>query len=485
MSEDIRALEPKLLWENFYQLTQIPRPSKKELKAAEFVAEFGRKLSLETIMDEVGNVIIRKPATSGYENAKGIVLQAHVDMVPQANSGSNFNFETDPIDAFINGDWVTANNTTLGADNGIGVATALAILESKEVKHGPLEVLITIDEETGMTGAFALKPDVLKSEILINLDSEDETDLSVGCAGGMNVDFEWTYEGTEKAPEEGTFFQITIKGLKGGHSGLDIHLGRGNAIKLMGELLKQAIAFDDIRVAALDCGNMRNAIPREAFAKVVVPNDLINEFEALMNEYEAEIVNELGVTEPNLKLEVEKIEAVEDLIPEMIQDDVINAICAAPNAIIRMSDTMPGVVETSSNLSILKSSKGKISGMCLVRSFVDSAKEVVASSLQSCFELAGAKVSFGGEYPGWKPNPKSEVLATMKAVYSNLNKKEPNIVAMHAGLECGILGATYPNWDMISVGPTIRFPHSPDEKVHIESVQRFWKFLTSVLAEMK
>lgn len=485
MSEQIRTLEPKLLWENFYRLTQIPRPSKRELKAAEFVAEFGRKLNFETIMDEVGNVIIRKPATPGYESAKGVILQAHIDMVPQANSGINFDFENDPIDAYIDGEWVTANNTTLGADNGIGVSTALAILESKEIKHGPLEVLITVDEETGMTGAFAMKPKVLKGDILINLDSEDETDLSVGCAGGIDVDFEWTYEGVEKASEDGAFFQITIKGLKGGHSGLDIHLGRGNAIKLMGELLKQAIAFDDIRVAELDCGNMRNAIPREAFAKVFVPEELVEEFEALIKEYEAEIVNELGATEPNLEVTIDKIDAVNYLLPQMVQDDVINAICAVPNAIIRLSDTMPGVVESSTNISILKSVKGKIKGMCLVRSFVDSAKEVVASSLQSCFELAGAKVSFGGEYPGWKPNPNSEILAVMKGIYTDLNSQDPNIVAMHAGLECGILGATYPNWDMISVGPTIRFPHSPDEKVHIESVQRFWKFLTRVLEEMK
>jgi dipeptidase D len=480
MSEEIKYLEPQEVWGHFYSITQMPRPSKKEQKAAEAIKAFGESLGLETIKDEAGNIIIRKPATPGYENRKTIILQGHIDMVPQANSGSNFNFETDPIDAYIDGEWVTARDTTLGADNGIGVAVAMAILKSKTIEHGPIEVLVTVDEETGMTGALELKPGLLKGDILINLDTEDEDEISVGCAGGVNVNATWSFN--DAAIIEGDkAFEIAITGLKGGHSGLDIHLGRGNACKLMGRLLKDAIRECDARLASINCGNMRNAIPREGFAVVSIDATVVEDFKNLIADTFETWTNELSRIEPNLKLEVKEVEMPAVLIPEMVQDDVVNALCAAVNGIMRMSDSMPGVVETSNNVSIVRSEKDRITVQCLTRSFIDSARDSIASSLESCFELAGAKVVISGAYPGWKPNPDSEILTVMQKTYQQVHGKDVSVVAMHAGLECGILGATYPNWDMISVGPTIKHPHSPDEKVHIKSVERFWTFIKEVL----
>ena len=480
MSEEIRTLEPKTIWENFYQITQIPRPSKKEQKAAQFIKEFGEKLGLKTTMDATGNVIIRKAATPGFENLKTVVLQGHIDMVPQANSGSVFNFETDPIDAYIDGEWVTARETTLGADNGIGVAIAMAILQSKTIEHGPLEILVTIDEESGMTGAFGLAPGVLNGDILINLDTEDENEISVGCAGGINVNAKWSFQDEKKVSGD-LAFEIKIAGLKGGHSGLDIHLGRGNACKMMGRLLKRAIKEHGVRLSSIQCGNMRNAIPREGFALVTADKNNVGGFESMINDMRAIWINEFGKVEQDLSLEISEKEMPKSIIPEMVQDDLVNAICAARNGIMRMSDSMPGVVETSSNLSIVRSSAGAIEIQCLTRSFVNTARDGIASSLESCFQLAGAKVEFRGAYPGWKPNPDSDILKIMRTSYAKLRGKNASEMAMHAGLECGILGATYPNWEMVSVGPTIKHPHSPDEKVHIQSVARFWKFLVDTL----
>jgi len=480
MSEEIKILEPKSLWENFYAITQIPRPSKNEMKAALFIKEFGEKLGLESMQDQAGNVVIRKPATLGFENRKTIILQSHIDMVPQANSNVTFNFDTDPIDAYVEGDWVTARDTTLGADNGIGVAASLAILQSSEIKHGPLEVLVTIDEETGMTGALELKSGLMKGDILLNLDTENEDEISVGCAGGVDVNASWAFVDDEIVTGDKAF-GISVTGLKGGHSGLDIHLGRGNACKIVARLLKKAIANYHARLASIKCGNVRNAIPREGFAVITVPAGMVNPFLDFVKELQEICFNELGSVEPNLKIEAKEVAFPTTLIPEMIQDDVVNAICAARNGIIRMSDSMPGVVETSTNLSIVQSEKGKIEIKCLTRSFVDSARDGIASSLESCFKLAGAKVQIYGAYPGWKPNPSSEILAISKQTFLDLKGSEPGVVAMHAGLECGILGATYPNWDMISIGPTIQNPHSPDERVHIQSVGSFWKVLLKIL----
>jgi dipeptidase D len=480
MSKEIRNIEPREIWGNFYELTQQPRPSKKERNAALFLKAFGEKLGLETSMDEAGNVIIRKPASPGFENRKTVVLQGHIDMVPQANSGSSFNFEKDAIDAYIDGNWVTARDTTLGADNGIGVAAAMAVLQSKTLKHGPIEVLVTVDEETGMTGAFALEPKVLDGDILINLDSEDENEISVGCAGGVDVNAEWEYQDDASVTGD-VAYKIEITGLHGGHSGLDIHLGRGNACKLMGRLLKKVIRDNGARLASIDCGNMRNAIPREGMAVVTLDSSQAGAFEKVISETGKIWQNELGSVEENLSLKAGKTEMPALLIPEMVQDDVVNAVCAARNGVMRMSDSMPGVVETSTNFSIVRSSKGRVDVQCLTRSFIDTARDGIASSLESCFELAGAKVRIEGAYPGWKPNPESEILRIMRDTFEGMNGKKAGEVAMHAGLECGILGAKYPNWDMVSIGPTIKNPHSPSEKVHIESVARFWKFLVKVL----
>ncbi len=481
MSNEIANLEPKLLWENFYKLTQIPRPSKKELKAAEAVAEFGRSLGLETIQDETGNVIIRKPATPGMENKKGVILQGHIDMVPQKNSDKVHDFEKDPIETYIEDGWVTANGTTLGADNGIGVAAAMAVLQSDDIEHGPLEVLVTIDEETGMTGANELKPGVLKGDILLNMDSEDEGELYVGCAGGTNANITFTFKEYPFPSHNSKAYKLSITGLKGGHSGLDINIGRANANKLLFRFLKYAVANLGVRLSSVDGGSLRNAIPREAFAVVAVPEENDNKFKEALKEYEAIFKKEYSSTEPGLKFEAEKVEHPDFIMNEVVQDDVINSIQACPNGVIRMSADMEGLVETSTNLAIVKSDKEHVYIQCLIRSSVDTAKEDVESMHDSLFRLAGAEINFDGHYPGWKPNLNSPILKAMQDVYQNKWGKIPEIKGIHAGLECGILGNTYPNWDMISFGPTIRYPHSPDEKVNIESVKKFWEFLVETL----
>jgi dipeptidase D len=481
MSDEIRNLEPKLLWENFYKLTQMPRPSKKELKAAEAIAEFGRSLGLETIQDEVGNVIIRKPATPGMENRKGIILQGHIDMVPQKNSDKEHDFEKDPIETYIEDGWVTANGTTLGADNGIGVAAAMAILQSDDIEHGPLEVLVTIDEETGMTGANELKPGILKGDILLNMDSEDEGELYVGCAGGTNANIRFSFKEYPFPSHHSAAYKLSITGLKGGHSGLDINIGRANANKLLFRFLKYAVANLGVRLSSIDGGSLRNAIPREAFAVLAVPEENKDDFIAAVKEYEAIYQNEYSSTEPGLVMTAEEVGHPDFIMNEVVQDDLINAIEACPNGVIRMSADMEGLVETSTNLAIIKSDKEGVDVRCLIRSSVDSARDWVESMHESLFRLAGAEIWFDGRYPGWKPNLDSPILKAMQDVYQKNWGKIPEIKGIHAGLECGILGNTYPNWDMISFGPTIRYPHSPDEKVNIESVKKFWDFLVETL----
>lgn len=480
MSEEIRNLEPKALWEYFYQLTQIPRPSKKEQKAVEYVKKFGEDLGLETIVDHVGNVIIRKPATPGYEDRKGVIFQGHLDMVPQANSDSDHDFEKDPIDAFVDGEWVTARGTTLGADNGMGVAAAMAVLASKEVEHGPIEALFTIDEETGMTGAFELKPGLLKGDILLNMDSEDEGELYVGCAGGIDGNFKFNAE-LESAPSAHKAYKLVVKGLKGGHSGMDIPLERGNANIILFRYLKHATERYGIRVSQVEGGSLRNAIPREAVATILIPDNRAAELNDCVARFEGIVKNELASVEPDLAFVAEKTEMPAKVMNKEIQDKLIKAILGCPNGVIRMSQDMKGLVETSTNLAVVKSIDNEILVQCLLRSSVDTAKEALAESIGSVFELAGAKVVFEGEYPGWKPNMDSEILKTMQNVYNNLYGKIPEIKAIHAGLECGLLGGVYPNWDMISFGPTIRFPHSPDEKVNIETVQKFYNWILETL----
>jgi len=482
MSNEISKLNPVEVWENFHQLTLIPRPSHHEEQVRKFIFEYGKKLGLETIQDETGNVIIRKPATSGMEKRKGVILQGHLDMVPQKNSDKDHDFTKDPIETIIDGEWVKANGTTLGSDNGIGVAAALAVLASKELAHGPIEALFTATEETGMDGAIGLKSGILKGEILINMDSEDEGELYVGCAGGEDAYAQFTF--TEvSVPAESIGFKLNVTGLKGGHSGLDIALGRGNANKIFFRLLKEVYKTCGVRLSSISGGNLRNAIPREAFGVITVPYEKADKLVGQIAGLTTIIKRELSATEPTLKIELSKIEMPVSLIDEKTQINLTHAIVACPNGVIRMSDSMPGLVETSTNLAIVKSDNETktINISCLMRSSVDTSRAELGSRMDSVFTLAGADVTLKGGYPGWKPNMESPILKTMQQVYQTKFGRIPEIKAIHAGLECGILGGTYPHWDMISFGPTIRFPHSPDEKVNIESVGKFWDFLVETL----
>jgi dipeptidase D len=479
MSEEIRSIEPVEVWENFYQLTQIPRPSKKEAKIIAFMKKFGEDLGLETIVDHVGNVIVKKPATPGMEDRKGIILQGHLDMVPQSNSDVNHNFETDPIDAFIDEDWVKARGTTLGADNGMGVAATMAVLQSKTLVHGPIEALFTIDEETGMTGAFELKPNVLSGDILMNLDSEDEGELYIGCAGGIDGNIELAYT-KEKTPANVKAYKLCVKGLKGGHSGVDIYLGRGNSNIILFRILKTAKHLN-INLASVLGGSLRNAIPRESYAVITVPTDKASDFEQLLKKQQEILGTEIITVDPELKINIEPTDLPTEVFSKNSQETLTNLILSIPNGVIRMSNEMHGLTETSTNLAIVVSKENVVKISCLLRSSVDSAKDQLAEVMDSVCKLAGAKATFDGAYPGWNPNPNSAILATMLKGYETQFGKIPEIKAIHAGLECGLLGGVYPNWDMISFGPTIRFPHSPDEKVKIKSVKKFWDFLVETL----
>jgi len=480
MSKDISNLNPKEIWKNFYSLTQIPRPSKHEDAIQDFMMKFGNDLGLETIKDEVGNIIIKKPATPGMEDRKGVILQGHLDMVPQANSDKKHDFTKDPIDAYVDGEWVTADGTTLGADNGMGVAAAMAVLESKDLTHGPIEALFTADEETGMTGAFGLEAGVLGGDILLNMDSEDEGELYIGCAGGIDATATFEYKEAH-IPNNMVAYKLIAKGLKGGHSGMDIPLGRGNSNKIMFRFLKQAASEYKIRISKVIGGSLRNAIPREAFVTLVVPEEHVADFENAVDFFEEMVASELSSVEPDFSFSCKETEMPDSVIDEKTQKNLINAVYACPNGVMRMSNDMEGLVETSTNLAIVKSGNFKIEVQSLLRSSVESAKKDLAEMIDSVFTLAGADIKFDGAYPGWKPNPKSEILEIMKEVYNNTYGKIPDIKAIHAGLECGLLGAVYPKWDMISFGPTIRNPHSPDEKVNIETVEKFWNYLVETL----
>lgn len=477
---NISELNPKSVWKHFYSLTQIPRPSKKEERAILFLEKFGNDLGLETIKDGIGNIIIRKPATPGMENRKGIILQAHIDMVPQKNSDKVHDFEKDPIQPRIVDGWVYATGTTLGADNGLGLAVAMAVLESKDLVHGPVEALFTVDEETGMTGARMLQPGIIKGDILINLDSEDEGELYVGCAGGLDATATFTYK-NEKTPAGLAGYKLSVTGLKGGHSGMDIVLGRGNANKTIVRLLLPLIEEFGARVASIEGGSLRNAIPREAFAHLAIAASNEKGAKDLVARHLAEIKSELSAHEPDLNIVLERADLPAEVIDAGTALKAVLAVYGSPNGVERMSDAMPGLVETSNNLAIVKSENGKIQVKCLMRSSVDSAKDILAQSLGSVFKLAGAEVEFTGGYPGWKPNMNSDILSTMKEVYKDLYGREPEVKAIHAGLECGILGGIYSNWDMISCGPTIRSPHSPDERVNIETVEKWWNYVIKVL----
>jgi dipeptidase D len=480
MNKELLKLEPKQVWKNFVSLTQIPRPSKSEDKIQEFMMSFGEKLGLETIKDEVGNIIIRKPATKGLEKRRGVILQGHLDMVPQKNSDTIHDFKKDPIQAFVDGDWVTAKGTTLGADNGMGVAAIMSILESKDLPHGPIEALFTCDEETGMTGAFGLKAGMLYGDILMNLDSEDEGELYIGCAGGVDTSAVMTYE-KKDVPAKSTAFKVSVSGLKGGHSGVDIPLQRGNANKIIFRFLWHALKNHEIRLSSIDGGSLRNAIPREAFAVITVANSEASKLQKYALEFENIIKTELKEVDPGFIFKLEKSETPKFVMDKKTTKNLIFAIRSTIHGAVRFVDNMPEIPETSTNLAIVKSEKGKILIGNLVRSSVDSAKDNLKEEIESIFTLAGAQVTHEGEYPGWRPDFNSSILNTMKEMYNKQFGKVPEVKIIHAGLECGLLGGVYPKWDMISFGPTIRFPHSPDEKVHIASVKKFWEFLTETL----
>lgn len=479
MNTNIRNLEPKVLWGHFADLNAVPRPSKKEEKVIQFMIEFGKKIGLETFKDEVGNVIIRKPATRGFENRKAIVLQSHLDMVCQKNNDTIFDFETQGIQMFVEGDWVKANGTTLGADNGLGVAAIMAILESKTIEHPAIEALFTIDEETGMTGAQGLKGELLQGEILLNLDTENDDEIDIGCAGGVDVSASRTYN-EEAVGDNVTAYKISVKGLQGGHSGMDIHKEFGNANKLMNRILFDGFENYGLRIASLHGGGLRNAIPRESEAIVVIDTISKEAFELDFKEISDEIKNEFP-NEPTLVITVEAIEKPSRVMDLGVQEGILRAIYTAHNGVYAMSKTIEGLVQTSNNIANVVVSEGKISIKCLTRSSVESSKFDLANALRSAFELSGCEVTFTGSYPGWEPKADSQILKVLSEQYEKLFNEKPNIVACHAGLECGILGQNYPKMDMISFGPTILGAHSPDERANIISVQKFWKFLIEIL----
>ena len=481
MNTELSKLYPHKMWEIFANICAIPHPSKHEEKILAWLKEWAKINRIEYEQDETGNIVLRKPATPGFENRVPVVFQGHIDMVPQANSDSKHNFVTDPIEPRICDDgWVRANGTTLGADNGMGCAAAMAILLDKNMEHGPIEVLVTVDEETGMTGAFGLKPGFVKGDILMNLDSEDEGELYVGCAGGMDATFELEYN-IKPVPADTLGYEISVTGLKGGHSGMDIVLGRANANKVLMRLLKKSLENIEIYIAEINGGSLRNAIPREAFAKLAVPESKTAEFEQLIHNLSAAIVKEFSGTEPSMKIALKKIETPKEVMGSNCQRKAVNLVLAIPNGVMRMSDSMPGLVETSTNLAIVKTEKGTLSIANLMRSSVESAKEALADKMRAIAQLADAKIELTGGYPGWKPNLESPILKTMLKVYEDKYGKTPEIKAIHAGLECGLFSLAYPHWDMISCGPTIRHPHSPDERVNIESVGKFWDFLVETL----
>lgn len=480
MNQDVRNLEPKALWGNFADLNAVPRPSKKEEKVIDFMMNFGKKLNLETFKDEVGNVIIKKPASKGMEHLKTVVLQSHLDMVHQKNNDTVFDFDNEGIRMKIDSGWVKAEGTTLGADNGIGVASIMAILESNTIEHPAIEALFTIDEETGMTGAMGLKGGLLQGDILLNLDTEEDDEIDIGCAGGVDVSAYREYD-EEDTPNNVVSYKITVKGLNGGHSGMDIHKGLGNANKIMNRLLFDGFENFGLRIAELSGGGLRNAIPRESVAIVVIDKVQEDAFKYEFTQTAEVIKHELAVTEPQLSISVEPTEMPKKVMELGVQEGILRSIYAAHNGVYAMSRSIEGLVETSNNVARVTFKDGEIHVYCLTRSSVETSKFDLANALRSAFELSGCEVEFTGSYPGWEPNVNASILKVLKEQYQKLFNAQPNVVACHAGLECGILGQNYPKMEMISFGPTIKGAHSPDEKVNIESVQKFWKYLLEIL----
>ena len=478
----ILSLAPQNVWKHFYSLTQVPRPSGYLKKVQEFLLNFGKSVGVESFQDEAGNIIYRKPATPGMENRKKVILQAHMDMVPQKNNDTVHDFENDPIETYIDGDWVKAKGTTLGADDGMGVAAIMAIMEDKTLKHGPLEALITADEETGMFGAFGLKPGTVDGDILLNLDSEEEGELYIGCAGGEDLTAVLEYKEVETDPAD-IALKVTLKGLRGGHSGLEINEGRANANKLMARFMNQVITYDEACLVSWQGGNMRNAIPREAHAVLVFNPEDIEGLEDYIKEYEVQINEEYTSIEEGIVVKLENVDLPAAIVPEEIQDNMISVLMACQNGVMRMIPTVPDTVETSSNLAIVTIGGGKADVRILARSSCDTMKDFLADSLTACFSMAGMKVELSGSYSGWQPNVDSPILHAMTLSYKQQFGVEPAVKVIHAGLECGIIGANCPGLDMISFGPTLRSPHSPDERAYIPSVTKFYDFLVATLEQ--
>jgi len=480
MSKEVQNLVPQEIWSNFAALNAVPRPSKKEERIIAFMMNFGQNLNLETFKDEVGNVIIKKAATPGMENRKTVVLQSHLDMVHQKNADTDFDFDTQGIEMHVDGDWVKANGTTLGADNGLGVSAIMGILASDDIKHPAIEALFTIDEETGMTGAMGLKGGILSGDILLNLDTEDDDEISVGCAGGIDITARRTYH-EDNVDESKRAYSIVVNGLNGGHSGMDINKGLGNANKIMNRLLMDGFEQYGLRVSSIQGGSLRNAIPRESHAIVVIDKMHAEAFEFEFENLAETIKREFQVIDPNLSIQYQVCIRPEKVMELGVQEGLLRSIYAALNGVYRMDPSLDDLVETSNNIARVKVGEGKIEIACLTRSSVESSKMDLANALRSAFELSGHEVTYSGSYPGWKPNMDSSILKEMSNLYRELFQSEPNIMACHAGLECGILGTHYPNMEMISFGPNIRGAHSPDERASISSTAKFWNYLLRTL----
>ena len=482
MSE-IKNLKPECIWRNFDALTQVPRPSGHLEKVQQYLLDFAKKVGVEAFKDEAENIVMRKPATPGMENRKTVILQAHMDMVPQKEQTSTHNFETDPIQTYIDGDWVKAKGTTLGADDGLGVAAIMAVMEAKDLKHGPIEALITSDEETGMYGANNLPAGELTGEILLNLDTEQEGELIIGSAGGLDITATLDYQEAESDKDD-IAVRITVKGLKGGHSGLEIGEGRGNANKMLVRIVREAIADDEARLASWHGGNMRNAIPREAEAVLTLPKENKADLMELVADYKETFNDEYKGIEGEIDVTVEDVELPAHVVPQEIQDNLVDAVYAAHNGVWRYIPSMPNIVETSSNLAIVDIDGGKAAVKILARSSSETKKDELATSLESCFNMAGMKVEFSGGYGGWDPNTDSELIKVMRRIYNELFNEEPTVQVVHAGLECSIILSKYPGLDICSFGPTLLSPHTPTERAYWPSATKFWDLLVKTLEEL-
>lgn len=476
----ISELSPSSLWKNFGLLNEVPRPSKKEERVISFIEQFGRNLQLETLTDKVGNVLIKKPASQGMENRKKVIIQSHLDMVHQKNNDTVFDFDKEGIKMFIEEDWVKAEGTTLGADNGIGVAAIMALLESTDIPHPAIEALFTIDEETGMTGAFGLEKGFLEGDILLNLDTEDDDELTIGCAGGVNVSAFKKYSEINTG-ENSQSFELKISGLSGGHSGMDIHKGLGNANKLMNRLLYLLTEETEVQIHSIQGGGLRNAIPRESVVRISIPKSAIANCLEIASNFQEEVASEHQETDPHFSFYMKEIDAIAKAATAELSLQVINALYALPVGIYRMSPTVEGMVQTSNNLSQVSMADGELAILCLCRSSVDSEKNDEVKAIKSALFVLDAEITTDSDYPGWTPRPTSDIVDLMQNLYVEMFKDQPNVTACHAGLECGIIGSNYPDLDMVSFGPNIRGAHSPDEKVQISSVQKFWSFFLETL----